>query len=232
MLKALLLDLDNTAYAYAPCHAAGLEAAHALAAAWSPAWRDDAAFRADYGAARALVKARLEGTAASHCRLLYFKTMLERASGNSLLAEARRWHEAYWAAYQAAMVLEPGCREAIAAFQARGVTVAWVTNFTTERQVRKLEALGLLDLADRLFTSEELGRDKPHPEAYETVLSALGIRPDEAWMVGDDHEDDVAGAAAVGIRGIWFRREPAVGVGEAIASWAALAAMVDHAATV
>ena len=35
MLKALLLDLDNTAYAYAPCHAAGLEAAHALAATYS-----------------------------------------------------------------------------------------------------------------------------------------------------------------------------------------------------
>ena len=230
MLKALLLDLDNTAYAYAPCHAAGFDAAHALAAASSAAWQDRGAFRADYAAARTLVKERLEGTAASHCRLLYFKTMLERASGRSLLADARRWHEAYWAAYQAAMVLEPGCREAIEAFQARGVTVAWVTNFTTERQVRKLEALGLLDAADRLFTSEELGRDKPHPEAYETVLSALGVRPDEAWMVGDNHEDDVAGALAVGIRGLWFCREAATGQAEAIDSWAALQAMVDHAA--
>ena len=55
-LKALLVDIDNTVYAYAPCHAAGLEAARALAGSRHAAWRSNEAFLAAYHLARREVK--------------------------------------------------------------------------------------------------------------------------------------------------------------------------------
>jgi FMN phosphatase YigB (HAD superfamily) len=39
----------------------------------------------------------------------------------------------------------------------------------------------------------------------ETALDALGARPEEAVMVGDDVETDVGGAKALGMRGVLVR---------------------------
>jgi putative hydrolase of the HAD superfamily len=51
------------------------------------------------------------------------------------------------------------------------------------------------------------GRIKPHPSIFETALSALGVEPAEAAMVGDSLEDDVEGARALGIRAILVDRD-------------------------
>ncbi len=46
---------------------------------------------------------------------------------------------------------------------------------------------------------------KPSAEAYGSALAALGARPEDAVMVGDDARSDVAGARAVGLRGVLVR---------------------------
>ena len=46
---------------------------------------------------------------------------------------------------------------------------------------------------------------KPSPEFYGTVLRALSVSPDEAAVIGDDPESDVAGAQAFGMRGLLVR---------------------------
>lgn len=43
---------------------------------------------------------------------------------------------------------------------------------------------------------------KPEKEFFRLALGALGLKPSEAAMVGDDAEADVAGARAAGLRGI------------------------------
>jgi HAD superfamily hydrolase (TIGR01458 family) len=54
------------------------------------------------------------------------------------------------------------------------------------------------------------GRDavvvgKPAPAFFATVLDGLGVRPEDAVMVGDDVESDVGGALAAGLGGILVR---------------------------
>jgi putative hydrolase of the HAD superfamily len=51
------------------------------------------------------------------------------------------------------------------------------------------------------------GRIKPHHSIFETTLSALGVEPAEAVMVGDSYTDDIEGARAVGIRAILVDRD-------------------------
>ncbi len=46
---------------------------------------------------------------------------------------------------------------------------------------------------------------KPSPEFYGTVLRALSVSPEEAAVIGDDPESDVAGAQALGMRGLLVR---------------------------
>jgi putative hydrolase of the HAD superfamily len=65
--------------------------------------------------------------------------------------------------------------------------------------------LGLARHFDAILTSAAIGYDKPNPEIYALGLRAAG-NPDAVWMVGDNPEADIAGAARCGIPGILVRR--------------------------
>lgn len=64
--------------------------------------------------------------------------------------------------------------------------------------------LGLDDLISFLSCSAETGYEKPHPQAFASVLEPL--RPEEAWMVGDNVLADALGAEAVGLPAVLVRR--------------------------
>ena len=202
--RAILLDIDDTIYAYEPCHQAGLRSSHVLCASLLPGWAHFDTFLADYRRAREVVKSRVKGTAPEHCRLLYFKEMTERRLGGIRVVEARALHTAYWESFLAEMELFPGCLETLREWRAAGIALAWVTNFTTERQMIKLQALGIESMADALVTSEEAGAEKPSPAPFLLALERLGVAPQSALVIGDDEAADVRGAQALSMRAIRF----------------------------
>jgi putative hydrolase of the HAD superfamily len=69
-----------------------------------------------------------------------------------------------------------------------------------------IEALGLAPYMATVFTSAATGFEKPHPQAFHTVLRMLGSAT-TVWMVGDSVTADVAGAHAVGLRAILVRSQ-------------------------
>lgn len=206
--RALLLDLDNTVYPYEPCHAAGLAVSHKLAMTLNDGWSNLTEFVKDYARARQAVKDQIgPQQAARHSRLLYFKTIIETQFGRTDLEHTRQLHEAYWQGYFSLMKPDAGCAELLRDLRARGVQLAWVSNFTTERQMLKLRALGLEHAADFLITSEEAGADKPSPAIIDFALAQLRARPDETWLVGDDLKDDIGAARARSLTAVWFQRQ-------------------------
>jgi len=52
--------------------------------------------------------------------------------------------------------------------------------------------------------SDELRLRKPDPRIFRAALHGLGLAPQEVVHIGDDVTADVAGAAAVGMRTVWF----------------------------
>jgi HAD superfamily hydrolase (TIGR01509 family) len=69
------------------------------------------------------------------------------------------------------------------------------------------ERFGLADRVDVMVFSDDVGARKPDPEIYLFACRQLGVEPSEAMHVGDDLENDVWGAAAVGIttvQALWF----------------------------
>lgn len=97
-----------------------------------------------------------------------------------------------------------GAIDTLHALRSRGVTLGLITNGGSEGQREKIERFALAAHFAYIGIEGEVGHGKPHRLAYQTALDALGVDPADCWMVGDNLDWDVAGAQAVGIRGIWL----------------------------
>jgi putative hydrolase of the HAD superfamily len=106
----------------------------------------------------------------------------------------RRWER---------MTLFPGVTAALEALRARGVPMALVTNGDTKHQRRKIAEHDLERFFDVIVIEGEMGVGKPESVVYRYALSRLRIKPEEAWMVGDNLEWDVAAPQRLGLRGVW-----------------------------
>jgi len=226
--RAVLFDLDDTLYAYAPCNAAGLAAAHTALNGAAPL--DVATFHALHDRVRAELAMRLRGQAASHDRAIFFKLVVERHTGASRPALALELLEAYWSTFLARATPAAGASEALEEL-ARDHALALVTNQATEVQLRKLERLGLARWFPVVVTSGEVGVEKPDARIFAAALEALGVEATGAVMVGDDPEVDARGAANAGLRTILstqFRAAPgdATRSDRVVASLSALPAVV------
>jgi putative hydrolase of the HAD superfamily len=80
-----------------------------------------------------------------------------------------------------------------------------ISNFDS-RLYRVLEALQLADFFQSITLSSEAGAAKPSPSIFTTALQKHRCDPSQAWHLGDSEGDDVAGAKAAGLRGIWLKR--------------------------
>lgn len=97
----------------------------------------------------------------------------------------------------------PGAEEALATLGER-FRLGLVTNGIPDVQRTKIEATGLAERFDVVTISGELGCGKPDPRIYAVTLEAIGARPEEAIMVGDNFRRDVTAAQDIGIRGVWI----------------------------
>lgn len=66
--------------------------------------------------------------------------------------------------------------------------------------------LGLDQYFSFHLSAESVGRRKPEPEMFERALQEAGVGPDAAVHVGDHVDDDIRGAANVGMSTIWVNR--------------------------
>jgi putative hydrolase of the HAD superfamily len=71
-----------------------------------------------------------------------------------------------------------------------------------------LEKAGLEKrLFDIVVGANTIEKEKPHPDVFRHALSKLGVRPEEALLVGDQVDKDYKGAEAVGIHALLIERE-------------------------
>jgi putative hydrolase of the HAD superfamily len=92
----------------------------------------------------------------------------------------------------------------LAALRDQGLKIGLVSN--TGRDLDAFVAHHALDV-DAAVGSGAHGKTKPHPAIFRSALDELGVRPQEAAMVGDSPDDDVAGARALGMRAFLVDRE-------------------------
>lgn len=206
MIRAVLLDLDDTLFDHLHSSRAGIEALREL----HPGWRHGAeTLLAEY--LRLLEETHLRFMAgelsageAHRVRLRGLFAFAGEAADDAALEAASR---AYRRAYQAARRAVPGAAALLAALRARAVATVVVTNNVLAEQVEKLRVCGLDGLVDAMVVSEEVGIRKPDPRIFALGLARAGCEPGEAAMLGDSWTNDVAGAREAGLAIlVWLNR--------------------------
>ena len=204
--KAMLVDLDDTILAFSITAGTGWAricdryaertagvSAEALCEAilgartwfWSDATRHQAG-RRDLGLARREVVARAL-----------------RSLGVDAAGLSEEIADAYTKERDALIYPLPGAIEALHHFRDRGVRLALVTNGTSADQRRKIVRFALAPLFDCIVIEGELGVGKPDERIYRYALARLGSAPEEAWMIGDNLEWEVAAPQRLGMIGVW-----------------------------
>lgn len=97
----------------------------------------------------------------------------------------------------------PHAREVVESL-AKQYPMYLVTNGFNEVQHLKLRNCGLDPYFGAIFTSEDAGANKPDPRIFNYALQHAGVTADEALMIGDDLETDIAGAVRAGIDTVFF----------------------------
>ena len=92
----------------------------------------------------------------------------------------------------------------LAALREHGLKIGLVSN--TGRDLDAFVSHHALDV-DAAVGSGAHGKTKPHPAIFHSALDDLGVRAEQAAMVGDSPDDDIAGARALGMQAFLVDRE-------------------------
>ncbi|KAE8369950.1 HAD-like domain-containing protein [Aspergillus caelatus] len=97
----------------------------------------------------------------------------------------------------------PETKDVLLRLKEKGYRLGVVSNCSVELGRRAVALCGV-DF-DAFVTAEEAGFYKPHPKAYGTILSALGVQPSDALFVAGSN-GDVVGAAVAGMDVVWHNQ--------------------------
>ena len=97
--------------------------------------------------------------------------------------------------------------------ESMGLKIAVCSNSNTPlKKIKALEQLGkvnIYELFDAFIVSGDVGVRKPNPEILKITLEKFpGVRPHEAFLMGDQIDRDVVCAHLVGVRSIYFGLAP------------------------
>ena len=103
----------------------------------------------------------------------------------------------------------PDTRDTLVLLRERGYRLGLLSNtwWAGEWHNADLAAHGLTGLLDELVYTSDLPHSKPHPSVFAEVARRLDTPPGACVMIGDRQIDDVSGAKAAGMRGIWRRND-------------------------
>jgi putative hydrolase of the HAD superfamily len=188
MIRALIIDLDDTLYDERDYVLSGFRAVAAEIARRFP--------EADAPHLFAEMVAELD----AHGRGLVF----DRALASAGLAADKPLVQALVETYRGhrpQIALWPGVAETLADLS-RDHRLAVVTDGLPLMQRRKVEALAVEPLVDEVIYCWEHGSPKPDPTCYIEALRRLDARSEDAVVIGDNPGHDMAAAQAIGCRSI------------------------------
>ena len=115
--------------------------------------------------------------------------------------------------YSAQMALLPGALDVLNFCRNQELPLALLTNGPADMQRAAVRAVGLECFFKRLLVSgdADVAVRKPNPRIFGLACEALGARPAETLMVGDDLGADVKGALAYRMQAVYLGSELGTG---------------------
>jgi len=125
----------------------------------------------------------------------------------------------YRRAREATLRLYPDVQRTLNILGKMGLKLAVVSDAPSREAWMRIYYLNLHHVFDLVLTFDDVGERKPSPKGFEMALEKLGIKTDEALMIGDWPERDVAGASKLGIKTIYAKYGDTFGTVESGADW-------------
>ena len=163
---------------------------------WFSVTGDEAQTRAVLAAEAAAWRAVHDDHRSAHIDAILAEAALE-------LSDVQR--RAYYAWWDAHSYTDPAVVEVFTALRARGLKVGVLSNtvWPAVEHERIFARDGVDQLIDGAVYSSEIGRIKPHADAFRAALDAVGVSdPTRAVYVGDRLYEDVWGANQLGMRAV------------------------------
>ncbi|WCL49432.1 HAD family hydrolase [Leptospira sp. GIMC2001] len=204
----LLFDIDNTII---PSKKAYDYALDKLESIWTKkTGKAKSHFHQTYEIARSQIKSELKDHTSNRLRILCFKKQWESTFGNltgssfqkildleskyfeffteylqNFAKENRNSYKQLW------KILEPF---------GKSNQLVLVSNENLRTQFLKLNNIIPRDFPFHMIVSEELGIEKPDKKVFQRALSITQSKPEDSFMIGDSWEDDMKGAAKMGMQ--------------------------------
>jgi putative hydrolase of the HAD superfamily len=195
MIKAVIFDLDNTLVDFMAMKRQAVDAAiNAMIDAGLKLPVDDARKRIDK-----IYKERGIEFQNVFDQLLYdvFKKVDYKILSAGVIAYRR--------AREAALVPYPHVYMTLTGLLKMGLKLAVISDAPAREAWLRLSYLNFHHLFDLVLTFDDTGERKPSPVPFKKALKLLGLRPEEALMVGDWAERDMVGAAKVGMKTVFAK---------------------------
>jgi putative hydrolase of the HAD superfamily len=195
MIKAVIFDLDNTLVDFMAMKRQAVDAAiNAMIDAGLKLPVDDARKRIDK-----IYKEKGIEFQNVFDELLYdvFKKLDYKILSAGVIAYRR--------AREAALVPYPHVYMTLTELLKMGLKLAVISDAPAREAWLRLSYLNFHHLFDLVLTFDDTGERKPSPVPFKKALKLLGLRPEEALMVGDWAERDMVGAAKVGMKTVFAK---------------------------
>lgn len=134
---------------------------------------------------------------------------LLKEEGQAEVAESvlRSALDAMYAVTQTNWQIESDAVETLGRLKSDQYRLGILSNAGDDKDVQQLvESFGIRPYFDFVLTSAACFYRKPHPRAFEMALAQWNAVPQEAAMVGDSLEADIAGAKRAEMTAIWITR--------------------------
>lgn len=123
--------------------------------------------------------------------------------GDTLVAEETVVHDSSGRAITARVI--EGAFEVLEAIRKKGYRIGLIANGDSAGARNIIEDTGLQDYFDAIVISEEVGVEKPYQRIFKAAVAKLGVKPENAVMVGNRIDADILGANRFGMKSVWFR---------------------------
>tara|TARA_B100001287_G_scaffold237143_1_gene209989 strand:- start:95 stop:805 length:711 start_codon:yes stop_codon:yes gene_type:complete len=190
--KHVFIDIDDTLYSYANSNKKALHSVFSYISDESDMNIDE--IRTLYELSRNHIKLNLSNTSSSHNKLLHFRKLTEALNIEVSANFLSKLNNLYWHAFYENLTPLEGLESLFEYFSKNNFKIIFFTDYNLYFQLNKLEKLNLGSLNSIIYSSEEVGFDKPSDNFKKYLKNYVenNVSPnDEVFVIGNDKKKDI-----------------------------------------